>query len=116
MKLMNELRGCFVQLKVTLKKPMRCPAVDEIEPALVFKIIMTHYYIREGMGIGQWSISWELNCREDEMISSLGKVTIRPREERIQDMNVKGRPFWVKVPTFHLKDKPQGLMGQFNHR
>ena len=43
------------------------------------------------------------------MISSLGKVTVRPREERVEDMNVKGRPFGVEVPTFHLKGKPQGL-------
>ena len=56
-----------------------------------------------------------VNCREDEMIWSLGKVTVRPREERVEDMNVKGRPFWVKVPTFHLKGKPQGLEW-INHR
>ena len=89
---------------VTLKKPMRCPAADDTEPALVFTMRsrMTDYYIG-------------IVAKDDEMISSLGKVTIRPREERIKDMNVKGRPFWVEVPTFNLKSKPQSL-GQVNHR
>ena len=106
---------------ITLKKPMRCLAADDTEPALVFTMRsrMTHYY---KMGIGQWSISQasisqcnmvKVNWREDEIISSLSKVTIRPRKERVEDMNVKGRPFRVKVPTFHLKSKPQSL-GQIN--
>ena len=47
--------------------------------------------------------------KQNEMNSALGKVTIRPREEGIKDMDVKGWPSWVKVPTFNLKGKPQGL-------
>ena len=48
------------------------------------------------------------------MNSTLGKVTIRPREKRIKDMDVEGWSSWVKVSTFNLKGKPQGL-GKVNH-
>ena len=50
--------------------------------------------------------SFRLRMQNDErlkeMSSALGKVTIRPREEGIKDMDVKGWPSWVKVPTFNL--------------
>ena len=86
-----------------MKKPIRCPAVDDIEPALVFKIR------RESKIRGQSGLNLKNGKRNDEIILVLGKVRIRPREERIEDMNVKGRSFWVEVPTFHLKGEPQSL-------
>ena len=33
-----QLRGCLVRKNITFKKPMRCPAANDIEPALVFTI------------------------------------------------------------------------------
>ena len=75
----NEWVGVvFVQLEVTLKKPMRCPAADDIEPALVFTMRrgqsrMTHYWsiwkelltVQTGELEGGWDdlITWQSDSK-----------------------------------------------------
>ena len=70
-----------VQLKVTFKKPMRCPAEDDTEPALELQNQKGRAERRRKLGmvkIGSFKLTVQNWEREDEMNSALGKVTIGP--------------------------------------